>query len=90
MIEVADHADPLRVRGPDREMNAAEPAMHLDVGTEPLVVAIMRSLRQEVQVEVGEERAEAIGIDKIPRMPLVVLDLDPVRECLAPVRQRPR
>ena len=29
VIEVADHADPLRVRCPDREMDALEPAVHL-------------------------------------------------------------
>ena len=63
-------------------MDAPEPAMHLDVGTKPLVIPIVRPFGQEVQVEVGEQWAEEIRIDKIPGMSLVVLHLEPVSKGL--------
>ena len=80
VIEVADHADSLRIRGPDGEVDAAKPSMRPDVGTQPLVIAIVRPFAQQVQVEIGQHRPERVGIDKLPRMPLVVLDPQPIRE----------
>ena len=47
----------------------------------------MRSFAQEVKVEVGQHRPEPVRIDELPLMPLVVLDLQAVRERLGPVAE---
>ena len=91
VIEVADHADALGVRGPDGEIDAVEALMGPDMGAKPLVISVVCSFAQEVKVKVGEDGAEQVGIDKIPGVPLVVLDLEPVGKRLAAgSRTRPR
>ncbi len=82
VVEIANHADALGVRRPDREIDTSNSAVGHDVGTEPLVVAEMRTFAQEVKVEVGQRRPEAVGVDEFPAMPFVVLDAKPVRESL--------
>ena len=54
--------------------------MRPEVGTEPLVIAVVRPFAEQVEVEVGQDRPEAIGVDEIPRMPLVVLHPEPIGE----------
>ena len=84
VIEIADDADPLRIGRPDGEMNAAKALMGPDVGTEPLVIAVVRPFAQQVQVKIGEDRPEEIGIDEIPRMPLVVFHREPIGKSAVP------
>ena len=84
VIEVADHADSLRVGGPDGEVDSAKPLMRSEVGTEPLVIAIVRPFAEQVQVEIGEHRPKRVRIDELPRMPLVVLDPEPIGEAALP------
>ena len=51
-------------------MDAAKALVRPDVGPEPLVIAVVRPFAQQVQVEIGEDRAELIGVDELPRVPL--------------------
>ena len=80
VVEVADHADPLRVRGPDGEVDAAEALVRPDVGAQPLVIAVVRPFAEQVQVEVGQDRAELVGIDELPRCPSWFSTAQPIRE----------
>lgn len=80
MIEVARHADPFGIWRPDGEMNSLEALVSTHVGTQPLKVAKMGSFSQKVKVEIRQYRAELIGIDKLPLVPLVILDLEPVHD----------
>ena len=87
VVEVAGHADAFGIGGPDGEVNSPEPLMGAQVGTQPLVVAEVRSFAQEVKVEIGQHRPELVRIDNFPLMPLVVLDLQAVHERLGPVAE---
>ena len=80
MVEIPDHADPLRIRGPHREMDAPEAGMGPQVGTEPLVIPIMRPFAEQVQIEVSQDRPECVGIDELPRIPFMILHAQPVGE----------
>src|SRR5215207_8429262 len=54
-VEVADDRHACGVRCPDGEMHAGD-AVHLtEMRAELLVGAVVRALREEVQVEIGEE-----------------------------------
>ena len=67
-VEVADDADPDRVRRPDGEMHAGDAADLQRMRAELLVDAGVVALAEQVHVEVGEDPPEAVGI----------LDLDAV------------
>ena len=81
VIEVAGHADASAL-GAQTAKCTPETLVSAQVGTQPLVVAVVCSFSQEVKVEIGQHRPEQVGIDELPVMPFVVLDLEPVRERL--------
>ena len=85
VIEVPDHAHPLGVGRPDREMDAAEALVHPEVSAEPLVVPIVGSLAEQVQIEVGQDRPQGIRVDELPRMPFMILHSQPVGETLGAI-----
>ena len=64
-IEVADDADALRVGRPDGEVHAGDAADRQAMGAELLPRAVVRPLAEQVQIEVGEDLAELIGIDDV-------------------------
>ena len=84
VIEIADDADPLRVGSPDGEVNSAKALMGSEMGTEPLVIAVVRPFAEQVQVKIGEDRPKEIGIDELPGMSLVVFDPQTIGESALP------
>ena len=61
-VEVADHADAIRVGRPDREVHAGRAADRHRVRAELVVDAGVLALAEQVEVEVGEHAAVAIRI----------------------------
>ena len=84
VIEIADDADSLRIGGPDGEVNSAKALMGSEMGTEPLVIAVVRPFAEQVQVKIGEDRPEEIGIDEFPGVSLGVFDPETIRESAFP------
>ena len=66
VIEIADDADSLRIRCPDGEVHAAKALVRSNMGTEPLIIAVVRPFAEQVQVEIGEDRPEADRDRRIP------------------------
>ena len=66
-VEVADHAHALRVGRPHGEVHAGDAADRHHVRAELLPRAKVRALAEQVQVEVGEDLTELIGIDDLAR-----------------------
>ena len=58
--------------------------MGSDVGTEPLVIAIVRPFAEQVQVKIGEDRPKRIRIDEFPRVSLAVFHAETIRESALP------
>ena len=56
VVEVADEADPSRVRRPDRERDALDALMHDRVRAELLIAGEMVALDEQMQVEFAEHR----------------------------------
>ncbi len=56
VIEIADHAHALGVGCPDGEVYPRNSLMFAKVGTEPLKVAVVGPLTQEMQVKVRKDR----------------------------------
>ena len=68
VVEVADHADPPGIRRPHGEADALD-AVDLDqLRAEPLVDLEMRALRQQMHVDVAEDRREAVWIVELDRL----------------------
>ncbi len=65
-------------------MDAADALVFDQVGAELLEVAEVGALAEQVEVEVGEDRPELIGVDELPGVPLMVLDGETVGELLGP------
>ena len=61
-VELADHAHPLGVGGPDREGGAGNALHRARVRTQLLVQAEMGALGQEVDVGLAQHRREAVGV----------------------------
>ncbi len=61
-IEIAHHADPSRVRCPDREIDAALPANLAQMRAELVVKPLVISLREKVQIHLAHDRLVAVGI----------------------------
>ena len=83
-VEVADDADPLRVRRPDRERHPLDALMHDRVRAELLIAREMVALDQQMQVEFAEHRPEAVDVGEF----LLVSappDAQPVAEHLAAI-----
>src|SRR5688572_5450726 len=67
IVEVADHADPPGIRRPHREADAFD-AIHLDqLRAEALVDLEMRSLRQQMHVDIAQDRRKAVWIVELDR-----------------------
>jgi len=61
-VEVADDADAVGVGRPHREMDAAHAVHFAQVRAKPLVAAEVPPFAEQVEVVVGQQRAEAIGV----------------------------
>ena len=78
LIEVAGQGDGFRVRRPNGEAHAAH-ALALDqVRAQRLIAFVERALRVQMQVEIGYQRREAIGIVEIDVNAIVELCPDAV------------
>ena len=65
-VEIADQADPPRVRRPDRERDALDALMHDRVRAELLIAGEVVALDQQMQVEFAEHRRESGRRRRIP------------------------
>ena len=64
-----------RWRAQTEEVDAPDAFVVDQVGAELLkAFAEVRPLGEQVQVEFGEHRPEAIGVDEVPRVALVILE----------------
>src|SRR5438876_12225876 len=61
-IEVADYAHPLRRRRKDGKRHAFNAVEHHGMRAEPLVEMYMRAFAKQIEIEIGQDRREAIGI----------------------------
>ena len=68
-IEVADDADPLRVRSPYAEVHPRNAIDFAHVRPELLVFLVVRALADEVEIEVGQPRRERVGIAALLHFP---------------------
>ena len=64
-VEVADDADALRVGRPDREVHAGDAVDRQAMRAELLPRAVVRPFAEQMQIEVGEDLAELVGIDDV-------------------------
>ena len=64
-IEVADDADPLRVRRKDDEGHARHALQHHRMGAKLLVKPLVGAFAEQVKVVVGQHRRKAIGVVEI-------------------------
>src|SRR5437588_337071 len=64
-IEVADYAHPLRRRRKDGKRHAFNAVEHHGMRAEPLVEMYMRAFAKQIEIEVGQDRREAIRILKL-------------------------
>ena len=78
-IEVADHADPPRVRREYDECDAGNAVQRHRMRAELVIQPLLGSLAEQIQIEFGQNRRKAIGILEIdggvaePRAQLVTL-----------------
>src|SRR5262245_45305937 len=79
-VEVANQADPARIGRPQGESHALDPFVDEYVGAEFLVARKMVSLGKQVNVELAEDRWEAVNI--------LELVLNPTARCAQPVAER--
>jgi hypothetical protein len=87
VVRVAHHRHPLRVGRPDGECRSPDSVDRDDVAAELLVLVEVAPLGQEVDVEVGEYRAEGVRVVLLPAVPIPVGELQPVREDLPVLRE---
>ena len=83
-IEIADHADPPRV---GREHDEGDPVNAIErhrVRTELVVKTLVGALTQEIEIEIAQDRGEAVGIIEIDD---VVAEAGPQLIALRAVRQ---
>src|SRR5258707_184924 len=85
LIEIADYADSLRVRRPDREMYPTNSIDHSNVRTKLFIVAIVRPLRHQVEVIIGKKRRKAVRIVKLPGISKPICGFEPISESVVPV-----
>ncbi len=64
-IEIADDADPLRIRRPHRKVHTGDVADRRHVRAKLLPRAVMRALSKEVQIVVRQHLAVLIRVDHI-------------------------
>ncbi len=61
--------------------------MRPDVGAELLIALVVRPFAEQVEVEIGQDRAEAVGIFEVPGVAVVPFDLQAIGEGLEVVGQ---
>ena len=61
-IEIADHADPCRVRRPDRKVSATFAADLAQMRAKLVVKPLVISFGEEVQIHLAHDRSVAVGI----------------------------
>src|SRR5262245_56899998 len=81
LIEVADHADALRVGRPHGEVHAGDVDNRPDVRAELLTGAVVRALAEQMQIEIREHLPELIGIDDVAGA-VVLVDAEAIVERL--------
>jgi pyruvate/2-oxoglutarate dehydrogenase complex dihydrolipoamide acyltransferase (E2) component len=69
-VEVAHDPDAPCVRCPDREADASDALVGPRMRPEDLVEPLVRSLADEVEVDLADRRREPIGIVALPRVPV--------------------
>jgi hypothetical protein len=79
-VPVADHADPARVGRPHREGHAVDAGQAHRMGAELLEHAQMRALAEQVEVERGERRGEAVRVLDLAGSAVGVGHAEPVGE----------
>ena len=87
MVEIADDGDALRVGRPHRERRAPDPSDVDDMAPQLLVLRQVAPFGQEMDVEVGEDRSERVGVVLRPPVAVAAGDLEPVREDLRVARE---
>ena len=68
-IEIADQADPLRVRRPDRERDPFDAVMQHRVRPKLLIAREMVALDEQVDVEISEHRRKTVDVVEVVPMP---------------------
>src|ERR1700730_9520120 len=61
-MEIANHADPLGRRREDGKGDACHAIEHHRMGAQLFVKMHMRSFAEQVEIEIGQDRREAVGI----------------------------
>ena len=62
VVEIADHADPARVRRPDREGDPLDAFMHDRMRAELAIAGEVVALDQQMDVEFAEHRRKAVDV----------------------------
>lgn len=83
-VEVADHADALRVRCPHGEVHAAANAMGDGARAKAIVDPVVRALAQQVQIELRQHGSVAIGIIRLAGRTIRPGQAEAVVELVAP------
>src|SRR5574341_2612265 len=82
VVEISHHGNPLGIRRPDDERNAARVPQSHGMAAELFVLLEVSALGEEVDVEVGEDAPEAVGVVLLPAMSLGIDYLEAVRKRL--------
>src|ERR1700676_4846452 len=62
VVEVADEADAARARGPNGEMNAADPFERFEVRAEFFVGVVVAAFSHEMEIKLAEKIGERVGV----------------------------
>src|SRR5579862_4102071 len=62
-IEIAHHADPASVGGPNGEMHSSDSGYFTEVGTQLLIFLVVRSFAGKIEIEIGEDRRKGVWIE---------------------------
>ena len=87
-VEAADHRDPARVGCPHREARAGHPVYRHRVRTQPLVGAVMAAFGKQPDVEILDERAEAVGVVEVRLAAVVPVHVQVVAQRQCACRER--
>jgi len=79
-VEVADDADARRVGRPDSEVHAVHAPPLEQVRAELVVDARVAAFAEEVEIEIGEDTPETVGILDVRRVSARVGDAQPIRD----------
>ena len=85
IVEIADDADPARVRSPNGKSGARDPVDATRVGAEDFPKTLMRALGNEIRVDVAEQGPEAVSVFELAHS-VAFVDGENVIEGRAPAR----